>query len=41
MPDEPHRRPRWVNVFGIIVIVVVVLFVVLHIAGGGLRHHLH
>ena len=41
MADERHRRPRWVNVFGIIVIVLVVLVVVVHLAGGGLSHHLY
>ncbi len=31
--------PRWVYVFGIIVIVLVLLFVILHLTGGGLRLH--
>jgi hypothetical protein len=31
--------PRWVWVFGIIVIVLVLLFVILHLAGGGLGDH--
>jgi hypothetical protein len=31
--------PRWVSVFGIIVIVLVLLFVVQHLAGGGLGGH--
>lgn len=31
--------PRWVKVFGIIVIVLVLLFVILHLTGGGLGGH--
>jgi hypothetical protein len=31
--------PRWVYVFGIVVIVFVLLFVILHFAGGGLGGH--
>lgn len=39
-PDEPihatpPRRPRWVNIFGIIIVVVVVLVVVMALIGGG------
>ena len=36
-PDRPPYpgTPRWVKVFGIIVIVLVLLFVILHLAGGG------
>jgi hypothetical protein len=34
----PHRRPRWVKVFGIIVGVVVLLFVILMLTGGPGRH---
>ncbi len=35
MADLPPGAPRWVKVFGIIVVVLVVAFVVLHLAGGG------
>ena len=40
-PDRgsPPSMPRWVKVFGIVVIVLVLLFVVLHLAGGGFRGH--
>jgi hypothetical protein len=31
--------PRWVSVFGIIVILLVLLFVIMHLTGGGLGHH--
>jgi hypothetical protein len=31
--------PRWVKVLGIITLALVVLFVVVHLAGGGFRHH--
>ena len=41
---EPHRRfapsrPRWVSIVGIHAIGLVVLFIVLHIANGGLHGH--
>ena len=47
MADEPPDSnshgdtgtPRWVYVFGIIVIVLVLLFVILHLTGGGLGDH--
>ena len=32
--------PRWVRVFGIVVIVLVLLFVIKHLTGGGLGNHL-
>lgn len=31
--------PRWVKVFGIIATVLAILFIVLHLAGGGLGGH--
>jgi hypothetical protein len=31
--------PRWVKVFGIVVIVLVLLFVILHLMGGGFGGH--
>ena len=42
---EPDRRstnstPRWVKVFGIIALVLILLFVILHLAGGGLGGHI-
>ncbi len=33
------RRPRWVKVFGIIVILLVLLFVILHLSGAGPGRH--
>lgn len=30
---QPPPRPRWVNVFGIVVIVLVVLFLIVHFTG--------
>ena len=36
---DDTRTPGWVKVFGIIVIVLVLLFVVQHLAGGGLGGH--
>ena len=37
--ESSNRRPRWVNVFGIIVIVLVLIFVIKHLIGGGLGGH--
>lgn len=37
--DDTGSTPRWVKVFGVIAAVLVVLFVILHLAGGGLRDH--
>jgi hypothetical protein len=31
--DQPPARPRWVNIFGIVIVVLVVLFLVLHVGG--------
>ena len=31
--------PRWVKVFGIIAIVLVLVFVLLHLTGHGMTHH--
>ena len=47
MPDEPPDPdasddtgiPRWVYVFGTILVVLVLLFVILHLTGGGLGGH--
>ena len=36
-PVEP--APRWVKVFGGVLIVLLLLFVVMHLAGGGFRGH--
>jgi len=36
---SPTSTPRWVYVFGIIVIVLVLLFVIRHLTGGGLGGH--
>jgi len=33
--------PRWVKILGIISLALVVLFVAVHLAGGGFRHHGH
>jgi len=37
--DSPPSTPRWVYVFGIIVLAVVLLFVILHLAGVGVGGH--
>jgi hypothetical protein len=37
--ESTASTPRWVKVSGIIVVVLVLLFVVVHLAGGGLRGH--
>ncbi len=33
--------PRWVKVFGIIVVALVLLFVIRHLTGGGIGRHMH
>ena len=33
--ESPPKTPRWVKVFGIIVIVGILAFVIIHLAGGG------
>ena len=33
--EPPHRRPRWVTVLGIVVIILAVLFVIGLVTGGG------
>jgi hypothetical protein len=37
--DREAGTPRWVKVFGIIAIVLVLVFVIVHLAGGGLGGH--
>ena len=40
--DGQISAPRWVHVFGIIVIVALVAVVLIkHLASGGLAHHMH
>lgn len=41
-PDagSPPPTPRWVKMFGLVVVALVVLFVIKHLAGGGFRGHL-
>ena len=38
---SPPSTPRWVKVFGIIVIVLILLFVILHLTGNGFGDHMH
>ena len=37
--ESPPSTPRWVKVFGVIVIVLILLFVILHLTGHGLGGH--
>ena len=37
--DELPARPRWVKAFGFAALILVVMFVVIHLAGGGMGHH--
>jgi hypothetical protein len=37
--EAGHERPRWVKVLGVLAVVLMVAFGVLHLAGGGFRHH--
>jgi hypothetical protein len=39
--DEAPGPPRWVLAFGTVAAVLVVVFVLVHLAGGGFRGHLH
>jgi hypothetical protein len=44
MPTDPENKPeqgtpRWVKVFGAIAVVLVVVFLVAHLAGGGMHGH--
>jgi len=43
MADSPAYpgTPRWVKVLGLISLALVVVFVAVHLAGGGFRHHGH
>jgi hypothetical protein len=35
-PEAPPGVPRWVKIFGIVLLVLVLVFVVLHLTGNGL-----
>jgi hypothetical protein len=37
--NQPPSTPRWVKVFGIVVLVLVLVFLVLHLTGRGLGGH--
>jgi len=37
--EEGHKTPRWVKVSGALAVVLIVAFAILHLAGGGFRHH--
>jgi hypothetical protein len=37
--DDESGPPRWVKVFGIVVIALVLVFVIVHLAGGGFGGH--
>ena len=43
MADSPAYpgTPRWVKVLGLISVALVVVFVAVHLASGGFRHHGH
>ncbi|MDA1193131.1 MAG: hypothetical protein O3A46_15755 [Candidatus Poribacteria bacterium] len=38
--ESPPAMPRWVKLFGIVVLILLVVFVIAHLAGGGLGNHL-
>jgi len=43
---DTHQRaypgiPRWVKILGIVVILLVLLFVIMHLAGGGMGPGMH
>jgi len=35
-PEAPPGVPRWVKVFGIVLLILILVFVVLHLTGNGL-----
>lgn len=35
--DEPARMPRWVKIFGFVALALLALFIVVHLAGGGMH----
>jgi hypothetical protein len=35
--DLPGRMPRWVKVFGLVALALLALFLVVHLAGGGMH----
>jgi hypothetical protein len=37
--ETPPGLPRWVKVFGVVILGLLVLFVILHLLGGGFRGH--
>ena len=43
LPQPPiyPGAPRWVKILGIITLALVAVFVAVHLAGGGFRHHGH
>ena len=41
MEQKPYPgAPRWVKVSGLLAVAFVVVFAIVHLAGGGFRHHL-
>jgi hypothetical protein len=40
-PDTPDApTPRWVKRFGLVALALLLVFLVVHLAGGGLGHHM-
>lgn len=37
--ESPPGMPTWVKVMGITFLVLIVVFIILHLAGGGMRMH--
>lgn len=37
---DGHATPRWVKIFALVALALLVLFVVVHLAGGGMGSHL-
>lgn len=37
--EVPPSTPRWVYLFGLVVLILILLFVTLHLSGGGMRMH--
>ena len=40
-PATYPGTPRWVKIVGVATVALVVTFAIVHLAGGGFRHHAH
>lgn len=38
-PDQLEPAPRWVKIFGGVLVALLLVFIAMHLAGGGFRNH--